>query len=135
MVADFSIFYLHSVLNLTNMNKFFVLTGIVMLALLISNCNPAKKAAAAPIPKATYSADLSTVIMNSCSPCHIPAKGGNKKPYDNYANVVKDIDEMIRRIELNPGEKGFMPFKKNVKLSDSTITVFKKWKADGMLEN
>ena len=42
---------------------------------------------------------------------------------------------MIRRIELNPTDKGFMPFRKTEKLSDSTIAVFKQWKADGMLEN
>ncbi|MES1218310.1 MAG: hypothetical protein ABUT20_22580, partial [Bacteroidota bacterium] len=68
-----------------------------------------------------------------CSPCHIPAKGGNKKPYDNYANVSKDIDAMIQRIQLNPTDKGFMPFK-GKKLSDSTIAIFQKWKADGLLE-
>jgi hypothetical protein len=71
--------------------------------------------------------------MNNCTPCHIPSKGGNKKPYDVYANVKTDIDEMIRRIELNPTDKGFMPFKK-AKLHDSTIAVFKKWRADGLLE-
>jgi hypothetical protein len=48
--------------------------------------------------------------------------------------VAQDIDEIIRRIELNPTDKGFMPFKKTAKLNDSTINVFKKWKADGMLE-
>ena len=47
---------------------------------------------------------------------------------------LKDIDEMIRRIELNPGEKGFMPFKKKEKLSDSTVNVFKKWRDQGLAE-
>jgi hypothetical protein len=72
--------------------------------------------------------------MNNCSPCHIPAKGGNKKAYDNYGNVKNDIDDIIRRISLNPGDRGFMPFK-HAKLSDSTIAVFVKWKADGLAEN
>jgi hypothetical protein len=35
---------------------------------------------------------------------------------------------------LNPGERGFMPFKKTAKLSDSTIAVFKQWKEDGLGE-
>jgi hypothetical protein len=73
-------------------------------------------------------------VVANCSPCHIPAKGGNKKPYDNFANVKTDIDEIIRRIELEPSARGFMPFRKNAKLSDSTIAVFKQWKADGLLE-
>lgn len=100
--------------------------------LILSNCNPAKRAAK-KIPKSTYESDLSVVIMNNCSPCHIPSKGGNKKPYDNYANVRDDIDQMIRRINLTPGVRDFMPFKR-AKLNDSTIAVFTKWKADGMLE-
>ena len=39
----------------------------------------------------------------------------------------------LKSIQLNPGEKGFMPFK-HPKLSDSTINVFVKWKEDGLLE-
>jgi len=117
------------------MKKYFVLAGITIVAIVFSNCHTAKKATTMEVPKSTYAANVSTVIMNNCAPCHIPAKGGNKRPYDNFTNVKADIDEMIRRVELNPGERGFMPFKKSVKLSDSTIAVFKKWKDDGMLEN
>lgn len=112
-------------------NLLIVLLGITSMVL--TYCSASKKAK--KVPKTTYTADLSLVIANTCSPCHIPAKGGNKKPYDNYANVAKDIDEIIRRIELNPTDRGFMPFKKTAKLNDSTINVFKKWKTDGMLEN
>ena len=115
---------------------FFVLAS-VMLA--FSYCNSSKKAAGSTEtlptpPKATYETDVTLLIANNCTPCHIPAKGGFKKAYDNYENVKTDIDEIIRRIELNPGEKGFMPFKKTAKLSDSTINAFKKWKTDGLLE-
>ena len=116
------------------MKKYFLLTGIAIAALVLPNCNPSKKAAASNIPKSTYASHVSTVIMNNCTPCHIPAKGGKIKPYDNFANAKSDIDEIIRRIELNPGDKGYMPFKKP-KLSDSAIAVFKKWRDDGMLEN
>lgn len=105
-----------------------------VLVLVLTNCDPAKKAAATEVPKLNYEANVQFVIAGNCSPCHIPSKGGNKKAYDNYANVKTDIDEIIRRIELNPGEKGFMPFKKTVKLSDSTINVFKQWRTDGLLE-
>ncbi len=76
---------------------------------------------------------MKEVISANCSPCHFPTRGGNKKPYDNYANVKTDINEMIRRIELPSTERGFMPFKKT-KLSDSTIAVFKQWRDDGMIE-
>lgn len=116
------------------MKKLFLLTGLIAATIFLSYCSSSKKAVAA-VPKATYNTDLKTVIETNCAPCHIPAKGGNKKPYDNFANVKTDIDEIIRRIELDPTARGFMPFKKTAKLNDSTITVFKKWKMDGTLEN
>lgn len=116
------------------MKKYYIFSLLVMAALILSYCNPAKKATAGAEPKLTYEANVSSIITTNCAPCHITEKGGNKKPYDNYTNVKTDIDEMIRRIELNPGEKGFMPFKKTVKLSDSTINVFKKWRDQGLAE-
>ncbi len=116
------------------MKKFFVLTAVVAAAIVFSNCNPGKKIAEVPPPKSTYETNLSAVIMNNCVPCHIPAKGGRKKAYDTYASVKTDIDEMIRRIELNPTDRGFMPFKGTAKLPDSTIAAFKKWRDDGLLE-
>ena len=115
------------------MKKFFILLGIAGGMVFLSNCSSTKKTTA-PVHKLTYANEVSTVISMNCTPCHIPAKGGNKKAYDNYANVKTDIDEIIRRIELNPSDKGFMPFK-HAKLPDSTIMVFKNWKADGMLQN
>jgi hypothetical protein len=115
------------------MKKIYVFAGMAVLALGLTYCSSSKKAA--KIPKTTYTANLSTVIAGNCAPCHIPSKGGNKKPYDNYANVKADIDSMIRRIELNPTDRGFMPFKKTEKLPADVIAVFKKFKEDGALEN
>jgi uncharacterized membrane protein len=121
---------------LTNMKKLLILASIVAIVFAFANCNSAKKTAGATpsAAKSTYEGNVQMTIMANCSPCHIPAKGGNKKAYDNYANVKSDIDEIIRRIELNPGEKGFMPFRKSTRLSDSTIAIFKKWRDDGVME-
>jgi len=116
------------------MKRYSVLVLILALTVLMfSYCKTSKKAQAAEPPKVAYKDGLHTVIMANCSPCHIPEKGGNKKAYDNYTNTKADIDEILRRIQLNPGEKGFMPFRKD-KLNDSTIAVFKQWKDQGMLE-
>ena len=115
------------------MKKVFVLCTLGAFVLLLTNCDPSKKTAATPAPKTTYEGNVQTLVMANCSPCHIPSKGGNKKAYDTYASVKTDIDEIIRRIELNPGDRGFMPFK-HPKLSDSTINVFKQFRADGAIE-
>jgi hypothetical protein len=116
------------------MKRYYVLLLLTATAVIFSYCSSSKKASKKAPPKMVFENSLQTLIVGNCSPCHIPQKGGQKKAYDNYANVKSDIDEMIRRIELSPTEKGFMPFRKTEKLSDSTIAVFKQWKADGLLE-
>lgn len=115
------------------MKRFALLTLITTVIIIFSYCNTAKKAAATT-PKLTYANNIQTLVTSKCSPCHIPDKGGNKKPLNTYEAVRSTIDDMVHRIELNPGEKGFMPFKRP-KLNDSAIMVFKQWKADGMREN
>jgi mono/diheme cytochrome c family protein len=110
--------------------KFFAILASV--SVFLTYCSASKKAAK---KKATYTANIASIMDAKCSPCHNPAKGGNKKPYNSYANVKADIDEIIKRIELNPTDRGFMPFKKTEKLPDEEIAIIKKWKADGMLEN
>ena len=117
------------------MKKIYVLTAVAILSLGLTYCHSSKKAIAAAPPKPTYAGTLSPVIAEKCSPCHIPSKGGNKKAFDNYANVKTDIDEIIRRIELNPTDKGFMPFRRSEKLAADTVALFKSFKEAGMLEN
>jgi hypothetical protein len=114
--------------------KKLTLSMVVVAALLFQFCNSTKKLSAPPpvVVKLTYEADIKPIIAVKCAPCHIPPQG-RKEPYITYAAVVKDVDNMIRRIKLTPGERGFMP-QRNAKLSDSTIQVFEKWKADGLLE-
>ena len=115
------------------MKKIYFIALVSVAVLVLANCGSSKKVAAAAPAKLTYQSNVQALVEAHCSPCHIPAKGGRKKAYDTYASVQGDIDEIIRRIELEPGQRGFMPFK-NAKLSDSTIAQFKQWKADGMLE-
>ena len=118
------------------MKKLYVFAGMAILTIGLTYCSSAKKAAkaAAAAPKATYATAIAPLITEKCAPCHIEGKG-NKKPYDNYANVKTDIDEIIRRIDLNPGDRGFMPFRRATKLGADTIAIFKKFKDDGALEN
>lgn len=115
------------------MQKIIALFVIVTSIVFFSNCSSAKKATTSDTAKFSYEVNVQSAITTYCAPCHISGKG-NKKPYDNFANVKADIDEIIRRIELSPTERGFMPFRKNAKLSDSAIHVFKQWKTDGLLE-
>jgi hypothetical protein len=105
---------------------------LVITAFTLQYCSSTRKASKAQEPKVTYDANIHPLMVANCTPCHFPPKG-NKKAYDNYLAVKTDIDSILTRIQKNPNERGFMPFK-HPKLSDSTINVFVQWKKDGLLE-
>lgn len=113
------------------MKKWVFLTVLAVSALLLSNCSGTRKLSASRV---TYEKNIMAVVQTECTPCHLPEKGGKKKPYDNYTSLKTDIDEIIRRIELSPGDKGFMPMRRMTRLSDSTINLFRKWRTDGLPE-
>ena len=117
------------------MKKLTFTTLVILLsALFFTYCSSSRKAAnaSASAKKATvtYSAHLMPLIEGKCSPCHIPAKGGNKEALDNIGNVRANIDEIIRRIQLDPSDPKFMPRKK-APLSKEEIEMFKTWKSEG----
>jgi hypothetical protein len=111
------------------MKKLFLLTLFLAVIVVFEFCSSSKKTQTAP--KMSYASDVQSIISTNCSPCHIPP-GGNKKPLNTYDAAKANIDEIIRRIQLNPTDRGFMPFK-HAKLPESTIQVFVKWKADGLM--
>lgn len=109
------------------MKKILTLSALCLL-FLFQYCGTAKKAQATNA--VSYNQDVHPIIMNSCSPCHT---GGKQKSLNNYAAASGEIDEILTRIQKNPGEKGFMPFRHD-KLPDSTIAVFVRWKEAGTPE-
>lgn len=102
---------------------------LISLPFLLQFCSTSRNAAKSNI---TYAAHVQPIMEAHCTPCHFPPKG-NKKPYNTYLAVKNDIDSIIDRVNRNPGEKGFMPFK-HPKLPDSTINLLAQWKKDGLLE-
>ena len=113
------------------MKKVILFSFLAATALTLTYCSGSKKVVAT---KTTYETGVATVIMNNCAPCHIPSKGGRKKPYDNFINLKTDIDDILARVQMAPADRGFMPFRGAARISDSAIAVLKKWKADGLLE-
>jgi len=114
-----------------SMKRFSFAAAAIACVVLFAYCSGSKKAVAAKpaAPAFTYASHVQQIMTDKCGPCHISGKG-NKLPLDNYEAVKTNIDDIIRRIELNPGERGYMPFRKP-KLSDTTINIIKTWKADG----
>ena len=104
---------------------------LFMAPVVLQFCSTSRNAA--KTNNITYAANVKPLMETHCTPCHFPPKG-NKKAYDNYTAVRTDIDSILNRVNKNPGEKGFMPFK-HPKLPDSTINVLVQWKNKGRPEN
>jgi mono/diheme cytochrome c family protein len=113
------------------MQKISIAFILISTAFIFQYCSSSKKAHAAKFT-VTYENSVSTIIQGSCAPCHIAGKG-NKKPLNNYTAAGSTIDEIIARIQKNPGERGFMPMM-HPKLADSTINLFVQWKTSGLKE-
>ena len=121
------------------MKKFLIPVGVISLSVIVlAGCHSKKKAMTEPSSTTaatpsvvSYAVNVKSVVAANCSPCHIPAQGGNKKALDTYDALKANIDDAIRRINLKPTDMGFMPFR-HEKLSDSTIAVFTQWRDAGM---
>jgi len=113
--------------------KKFGIISLIIAALFFQYCSSSKKSSSAAKPVLlNYVTNVQPTIVANCSPCHIPPRG-NKKALDTYDAAKSNVDDIIARIKLAPGQRGFMPFKHD-KLSDSVINIFVQWKSDGLLE-
>lgn len=111
----------------------FLLVAVSMIAL-FQFCGSAKKIKTAKAGEiTTFETNVLPIIKAKCAPCHIPPVG-TKKHLTDFAVVKEQADSILRRIQMNPGEKGFMPYRKSERLPDSLVQVFVKWKAEGFRE-
>jgi len=111
---------------------------LISLALIAFSCSPktaptASKPAPA-VPKVTYAADISPILLGKCAPCHFPAQQGKKEPLDTHAAVQKHINDIIARVELPQDDVKFMPFKmKKPALTPDEIALLKNWARGGFV--
>ena len=103
---------------------------LVCIMACLAFCTTAKKVQVQYIP-ITYEAHVKPLIVTKCAPCHLD--DGKEVSYDNYKSAKENINDIIRRIKLNPEQHGFMP-EKGPKLPDSLIHVFEQWNTDSLLQ-
>ncbi|MCX6313803.1 MAG: hypothetical protein NTX08_03600 [Sphingobacteriales bacterium] len=111
------------------MKKFFILFTIAGV-FVFSACS--HKNSAAKVKPTTYN-DVMPIFQAKCGPCHLPSKGGNKPNLELYATTLKLGADILKRVEMEPTQRGFMPMR-NPKLAEPELAVIRKWVADGLLE-
>lgn len=109
------------------------LLGLILVSGIIVFAACTKKASPAKAKATTYTTDIAPIIVAKCTPCHLPSKGGRKADFETYEGTKKYGADILARVMLNPGDRGFMPFKHD-KLPAEEIAVIKKWIDDGMQE-
>lgn len=115
------------------MKKAFLFVLFFTTVVVFEFCSSSKKAQkSVATSSTTYDAKIQNIVATNCSPCHV-GDGAKQKRLDNYDAVKGHINDIIRRIQLNPGDKGFMPMR-HPKLPDSTIQVFVNWRNEGMVQ-
>lgn len=114
--------------------KNLIALAAVATVLLVASC--AKKATpgtATTKATVTYALNIKPLMETKCAPCHVPAKGGRKEPFDTYEGTKSHVNVILKRITLAPTESGFMPMK-NEALSAEEIALIRKWKEEGLAE-
>jgi len=115
------------------MKKISLVLTVIIVALFAA-CSQKNSASKTPkVIPTTYTTDMMPLIQAKCSPCHVPSKGGNKASFENYESAKKYSGDMLARVQLVPGQRGFMPMK-HEKLTAEEIVVIKKWIDQGLLE-
>jgi hypothetical protein len=110
----------------TVMKKVLVPALFLSTLVIFQFCSSSKKAQ--KTPKLTYTNKVQSLIAGNCSPCHVGnARSGH---LDSYDSAKAHINDIVRRIQLNPTDKGFMPSRRP-KLPDSTVQFFIAWKDAG----
>lgn len=108
--------------------------GLILFAVIVFTACTKKASPGKTVEKTTtYSTDIVPLLQAKCTPCHLPSKGGNKANFENYEGAKKYSTAMLERVMLNPGERGFMPFK-HAKLPEAEIAIIKKWIDQGLTE-
>ncbi|MEP7238366.1 MAG: hypothetical protein ABI685_10890 [Ferruginibacter sp.] len=107
-----------------------MLAAITIFAACSKKSNAGKTAKVIPT---TFNVDISPLVQAKCTPCHIASKGGRKGDFENYESAKRYAAEMMDRVVLNPGQRGFMP-QKHEKLAEAEIALIKKWIDGGLLE-
>lgn len=118
------------------MKKARLIAFIIPLSMLIVNCNSAKKGKSdyVEVKKISYKTDIEPIIVNSCTPCHIPPQG-RKEPLENYDHVKANIGAILDRVQLPQDNRKFMPpVNKKPALTAGQLAVLIKWQQQNMPE-
>jgi mono/diheme cytochrome c family protein len=82
----------------------------------------------------TYQQQIRPIFATHCLSCH-GNRESKKRQLDTYDTVKEKIDDILYRVQLEPSNRKFMPYKmRQAPLTRAEIAVLQAWKDGGMRE-
>lgn len=118
------------------MKKLSKLNVLIVIALAYTISVSCKKNETAVItPKLlTYNADVKSIFVANCTPCHV-AGGFKVNKWDDYTTAKNNVSLILDRIQRDVSAAGFMPRGGTKPVSIAEIAKIQQWMKDGLLEN
>jgi hypothetical protein len=117
------------------MRKLTKLNLLMVAALVYTMILSCKKDEAVVAPKLlTYNADIKSILVANCAPCHL-AGGVRANKWDDYTTTKNNVSSILDRIRRDVSAAGFMPRGGTRPVSAADIAKIDQWMKDGLLEN
>jgi mono/diheme cytochrome c family protein len=117
------------------MKKMTKLNFLIVIALAYTVTLSCKKDEAVVAPKLlTYNADIKSIMVANCTPCHMPG-GIRANKWDDYTTTKNNVSFILDRIQRDVTAAGFMPRGGTKPVSTAEIAKIQQWVKDGLLEN
>ncbi|WP_020535086.1 hypothetical protein [Lewinella cohaerens] len=82
----------------------------------------------------TYQQHILPIFEVHCLSCH-GERVSKKRQLYTYGSVKEKIDDILFRVQLDPSNRKFMPYKmRQAPLTSAQISVLQAWKDGGMVE-
>lgn len=112
----------------------FFMISLGLATVLLSSVAPLLSGADSYSSPVTFQQHIRPIFEAHCLSCH-GERESKKRQLHTYGTVKEKIDDILYRVQLEPSNRKFMPYKmRQAPLSSAQIAVLQAWKDGGMVE-
>lgn len=116
------------------MKLFLFIIALGLTTVVLSSVAPLLSSADSYSSPVTYQQNIRPIFEAHCLSCH-GNRESKKRQLHTYETVKEKIDDILYRVQLEPSNRKFMPYKmRQAPLTRVQIAVLQAWKDGGMVE-
>lgn len=116
------------------MRILFFMISLGLATVLLSSVAPLLSGIDFDSSPVTYQQNIRPIFEAHCLSCH-GNRESKKRQLHTYETVKEKIDDILYRVQLEPSNRKFMPYKmQQAPLTRAQIAVLQAWKDGGMVE-